>query len=125
MNPVSLLSGKNLNILQQLHNRNLIWVRLGSILAFDVIFRSFFCLCSLKESKSYCSVESVLLDFRSGIMVKSIVSTESFTTEKSNSDTNFSETIKKAELEAVAKALGSIANEVVTFMNNVPRIKNL
>lgn len=72
------------------------------------------------ESKSYCSVEAVLLDVRSGIIVKSIVSTEDFITKKSSGDTNFSETIKKAELEAVAKALGNIANEVVAFMSNVP-----
>lgn len=76
------------------------------------------------ESKSYCSVEAVLLDVRSGIIVKSIVSTEDFTTKKSSSDTNFRETIKKAELEAVSKALGNVANEIVAFMNNVPRIKN-
>ena len=76
------------------------------------------------ENKSYCSVESVLLDVRSGIIVKSIVSTEDFTTKKSSGDTNFNETIKKAELEAVAKALGNIANEIVAFLNNVPKIKN-
>ena len=75
------------------------------------------------ESKSYCSVESVLLDVRSGIIVKSIVSTEDFAAKKTASDTNFSETIKKAELEAVAKALGNIANEIVKFLNNVPRLK--
>ncbi len=74
------------------------------------------------ENKSYCSVEAVLLDIRSGIIVKSVVSTENFTAIKSSSDTTFSETIKKAELEAVAKALGNVANEIVTFMDNVPRI---
>ena len=56
--------------------------------------------------------------------MKSIVSTEDFATKKSASDTNFSETIKKAELEAVAKALGNVANEVVAFLSNVPTIKN-
>jgi hypothetical protein len=77
------------------------------------------------EIKSYCSVEAVLLDIRSGIIVKSIVSTENFTTKKSANDTNFGETIKKSELEAVTKALGNIANETVSFLNNVPKIKNL
>ncbi|MEW8624160.1 MAG: hypothetical protein AB2551_00235 [Candidatus Thiodiazotropha sp.] len=73
-------------------------------------------------TKSYCSVESVVLDIRSGVVVKSIVSTEDFSTKKSSSDTNFRETIKKAELEAVAKALGNVANEVVEFLSRVPRI---
>lgn len=73
------------------------------------------------ENKSYCSVESILLDTRSGVIVKSIVSTEDFFASKASKDTNFHETIKKAELEAVAKALGNVADEVVLFLNNVPR----
>lgn len=76
------------------------------------------------ETKSYCSVEAVLLDIRSGIIVKSIVSTEDFVTAKPPKDINFNETIKKAELEAVAKSLGNVANEIVAFMNNVPEINN-
>ncbi|MFC3153232.1 hypothetical protein ACFOEK_19490 [Litoribrevibacter euphylliae] len=74
------------------------------------------------ESKSYCSVESVLLDVRSGIVVKSVVSVESFTSKEVAGDINFSETIKKAELEAIAKALGNVATEVVNYMDGVPRI---
>lgn len=74
------------------------------------------------ETKSYCSVEAVLLDTRSGIVAKSIVSTEDFSAKKSGGDTNFLETVKKAELEAVAKALGKVANEVVAFLRSVPRI---
>jgi hypothetical protein len=73
------------------------------------------------ENKSYCSVESVLLDVRSGIIVKSIVSSEDYSASKGSSHTSFQETIKKAELEAVAKALGNVANEVVFFLSNVPR----
>lgn len=76
------------------------------------------------ESESYCSVEAVLMDVRSGVIVKSIVSTEGFATIESPDDTSFSETIMKAELDAIAKALGNVANEVVAFMSNVPIIKN-
>ena len=72
------------------------------------------------ESKSYCSVEAILLDVRSGIVVKSIVSVEDFVAIEKAEDTNFSETIKKAELEASAKALGTIAEEVVSYLSNVP-----
>jgi len=75
------------------------------------------------ESKSYCAVESVLLDVRSGIVVKSVVSTESFTAKKIADDTNFNETIKKAELEAIARALGNVADQVVIYLNNVPTIE--
>ena len=74
---------------------------------------------SADETKSYCSVEAVLLDIRKGIIVKSIVTTQEFHAKKDNKDTNFSETIKKAELEAISKALGEIANEIVKHLKNV------
>ncbi|MCG7560812.1 MULTISPECIES: hypothetical protein [Pseudoalteromonas] len=74
------------------------------------------------NSKSYCSVESILLDIRSGVIVKSIVSTEDFIASKASTDTNFRETMKRAELEAVAAALGNVASEVTSFLNGVPRI---
>jgi len=77
-------------------------------------------LIAADETKSYCSVEAVLLGVWSGIIVKSVVSVENFDTVKKADDKNFSETIKKAELEATAKALGSIAEEVVSYLNNVP-----
>lgn len=35
---------------------------------------------------------------------------------------NFRETMKRAELEAVAAALGNVASEVTSFLNGVPRI---
>ncbi|WP_210204982.1 hypothetical protein [Pleionea mediterranea] len=74
------------------------------------------------ETKSYCSIEAVLLDIRSGLIVKSIVSTEEYSIKKSTSDTNFYETIKKAELKAVAKALGNVANKIVSFLKVVPNM---
>lgn len=75
---------------------------------------------SADETKSYCSVEAILLDVRSGIIVKSIVSVEDFQAIKKADDKNFSETVKKAELEATAKALGIIAEEIVSYLNDVP-----
>lgn len=77
------------------------------------------------ETKSYCSIEAVLLDVRSGIVVQSIVSTQDFVTEKSENDMNFAETIKKAELEAVSKALGEVAEQILIFLRNVPSSKSV
>lgn len=71
------------------------------------------------ESKSYCSVEAVMLDIRKGIIGKSIVTTQDFSAKKAQDDTNFEETIKKAELEALSKALGEIAGEVVGYLKTV------
>lgn len=64
----------------------------------------------------------MLLDVRSGIIVKSVVSTEDFTVLENSADASFRETIKKAELEALARALGNVADEVVLFMSEVPRM---
>jgi len=72
------------------------------------------------ETKSYCSIEAVLLDVRSGIITKSVVSVENFAAIKSSDDKNFSETVKKAELEATANALGNVAEQVVKYLEEVP-----
>lgn len=72
------------------------------------------------ETKSYCSIEAILLDVRSGVIVKSVVSVENYSAVQNRDDTNFSETVKKAELEATAKALGSVAVEVVSYLEDVP-----
>ena len=69
------------------------------------------------ETKAYCSVEAALLDIRKGIVPFTSVSTNEFETVKDTTDTNFSETKKKAELEAVSKSLGEVANELVIFLS--------
>ena len=79
-----------------------------------------FRLMSADKTKSYCSVEAVLLDIRSGIITKSVVSTENFSATQQAGDTNFAETVKKAQLMAIAKALGKVASELVVHLEKVP-----
>lgn len=76
-------------------------------------------LVSADETRAYCSVEAILLDVRSGIIVKSVVSTQKFNASTGKKDNNFSETIKKAELEAIASALGEVALEINRYLQNV------
>ena len=71
------------------------------------------------ETKAYCSVEAVLLDVRSGIVPFTVVSTNEFTARKQQGDTNFRETIKKAEIAAVAKALKETASQLNSFLTNI------
>lgn len=71
------------------------------------------------ETKAYCSVEAVLLDVRSGIVPFTAVSTNEFFAKKEKGDTNFNETIKKAEMEAIAKSLKEIVAEINSFLNDV------
>jgi len=68
------------------------------------------------ESKAYCSVEAALLDVRKGIVPFTIVSTNDFLAIKQNSDTNFHETKKKAELSAVSKSLSEVADQLILFL---------
>lgn len=74
---------------------------------------------SPNETKAYCSVEAALLDIRKGIVPFTSVSTNEFKTVKDPADTNFNETKKKAELEAVSKSLGEVAKELVNFLSKV------
>ncbi len=71
------------------------------------------------ETKAYCSVEAVLLDVRSGIVPFTVVSSNEFTARKEKGDTNFRETIKKAEIAAVAKSLKEAASQLNLFLANV------
>lgn len=74
------------------------------------------------ETKAYCSVEVVLLDVRTGIVPFTTISSNEFSTRKSNMDTNFSETIKKAELQAISKSLTESARQLVSFVAEVESI---
>ncbi len=74
------------------------------------------------ETKAYCSVEAILLDVRSGIIAKSVVSTQNFSAKADKNDNDFSETIKKSELEAIATALGEVAIEVNLFLDSASTI---
>lgn len=76
------------------------------------------------ETKAYCSVEAMLMDVRSGVITKSVVSTQDFVARKKEQDINFSETVKKAELEAQAKSLLDIAEEVAKYLDSVKVIES-
>jgi hypothetical protein len=68
------------------------------------------------ETKAYCSIEAVLLDVRSGIVPFTLVSSNEFSAVKEAGDTNFNETIKKAEMSAVAKSLNQVATQLTAFL---------
>ena len=75
------------------------------------------------ETKPYCSVEPVLLNVRSGIVPFTILSSNEFSAKKEKGDVNFNETIKKAEMEAVAKSLKGTASRLNLFLDEVAILK--
>tara|TARA_R110000868_G_scaffold84511_3_gene238178 strand:+ start:1647 stop:2354 length:708 start_codon:yes stop_codon:yes gene_type:complete len=75
------------------------------------------------ETKAYCSVEAVLLDVRSGIVPFTVVTNNEFSAKKDQGDTNFNETVKKAEIAAVAKSLKEVAKQLNAFLTKVPTLE--
>ncbi|MEL7450637.1 MAG: hypothetical protein AAFN78_15595, partial [Pseudomonadota bacterium] len=65
---------------------------------------------------AYCGVEAVLLDTRTGLVPFTSVALESFEAIESEADTNFRETVLKAQLSATEDALASVVGEIVRFL---------
>ena len=66
--------------------------------------------------RSYCTVEAVLLDTRSGIVPFTATASRDFVAEKSDTDLNLMETMRRVELNALREALGEIGDKVVDFL---------
>lgn len=72
------------------------------------------------ETKSHCIVEAVLLDTRTGIIPFSTIASETYGAKKERDDLSFNETMWKAEMTAVGRALDEIAGEVAAFLDQAP-----
>lgn len=68
------------------------------------------------EAKSYCNVEAVVLDVRTGIVPFTVTASRDFMTKENRQDLNFRETMARAELQALADALEEVGAEVVKFL---------
>jgi hypothetical protein len=79
-----------------------------------------FRLLAPDETRAYCSVESVLIDVRTGIVPFTSVSVNNVEATKRADDRNMAETIKKNELSAIGKSLGEVAEGLVRFLDQVP-----
>jgi len=66
--------------------------------------------------KSYCTVEAVLLDTRTGIVPFTATASRDFVAEKSDADLNLMETMRRVELNALRETLGEIGDKVVAFL---------
>ena len=71
---------------------------------------------SADESRAFCGVEAVLLDTRTGLVPFTSIASHSFRVKQNKEDTNFRETILKAQLAATAEALSKVSGEVVQFL---------
>jgi hypothetical protein len=89
------------------------------MLIYKASFRTYekYRLFSPDKTKAYCNLEAVLLDTRTGIIPFTILVSRTFTAEKQESDMNFYETMRKAELKALKSALSEVGDEVVNFLS--------
>lgn len=68
------------------------------------------------QVRSYCMVEALLLDTRTGIVPFTATAREEYTTTKAKEDLSIGETFKKAELTALRNALDAIGDDVAAFL---------
>lgn len=91
------------------------------ILTYQSLCGSFsdFKLFSENQNKSYCTVEAVLIDVRSGLIALSSVSSQELETKESNKDLNFYEMQRKAEVKATHQALAKVADDVFNYFKSL------
>ncbi len=70
------------------------------------------------KAKAYATVEIVLLDIRTGIIPFTAISTKEAQSAKRKSDANDQDLFRRTEQDAVNKALNTIANDLVAFLNS-------
>ncbi len=70
-----------------------------------------------EQAKAYCTCEGFLLDVRTGIIPLSRIITKEYLATRETKDTNFRETMARAEKEAALLSLRGFGSDVVDFLN--------
>ena len=78
-------------------------------------------LIGTDEVRAESMVESVLLDVRTGIVIHSSEASETLSAKKAPGDLNFSQTVAKAETEAMGKALLKLADTIADFVRSAEK----
>ena len=73
-------------------------------------------LIGTDEVMADCSVQAVLLDVRTGIVLHASEAAETISAKKSPGDLNFAQTVARTEAAATGKALLKVAGSVVDFV---------
>jgi hypothetical protein len=73
------------------------------------------------QAKAYCTCEGFLLDVRTGLIPFSRIITREYLATKEKTDTNFNETMARAEREAALLSLKSLGEQAVEFLSQLPR----
>lgn len=68
------------------------------------------------QLRAYCDVEALLIDVRSGIITKTVVSRQDWTSAENDADISFGETIAKAQLTAINLGFKAVSSEIVSYL---------
>ncbi|GKS60515.1 hypothetical protein YTPLAS18_40420 [Nitrospira sp.] len=68
------------------------------------------------EVKATCIVEAVLIDTRTGIVPFTANASRSFETRKTHDDTNWAETVRRAEQQTIGQALAEIGERTAAYL---------
>jgi hypothetical protein len=68
------------------------------------------------EARAFCGIEAILLDTRTGLVPFTATATRNYDVKQTPEDFNFREAVLRAQLAAIATALGEVSSQVVTFL---------
>ena len=69
------------------------------------------------QTKAYCTVEAIILDTRTGLLPFSTVANEFYSAGRSKKEMDFSETIARAEQQAIGRAWVRVAEDAVKYLD--------
>jgi hypothetical protein len=71
------------------------------------------------QTRAYCTVEAVVLDTRTGLLPFSTVANEFYSAGRTKKELDFSETIAKAEQQAIGRAWVRVAVDAVQYLDRI------
>lgn len=72
------------------------------------------------RTRAYCTVEAIVLDTRSGIIPFTSIASEDYSAVRTKDELEFSETMARAEQQAIRKAMQRVAADLVKAMDEAP-----
>ena len=71
------------------------------------------------QTRAYCTLEALLVDTRTGVIPFSSIVTQDFSAARTKNDIDFSETVAKAEQQAITRAQLELADQLVRFLTSL------
>jgi hypothetical protein len=73
------------------------------------------------RTRAYCTVEAIILDTRTGLIPFTSIASEDYSAVRTKDDLEFTETVARAEQQAIRKAMQRVASDLVKAMGDDAR----